>query len=156
MQSQSSCLCPLAPVFFSGLVGPACDHAKIRLIAPCPAGPVRVYGDADALGQLLIDLLLNAIDAAGRRVESGACVVVELQRDDEARAILRVKDSGPGPGSAVEHEVFEPFVTDKPDGTGLGLYLARQVAEAHHGTIRWERADEMTCFTVELPLVQSD
>jgi len=137
------------------LVRPTCDHAKIRLSARCPDRPIVVHGDAHSLGQLLTNLVINAIDAAGRRVESGAEVVVELDERDGARAVLRVKDSGPGPHEAVRDKLFEPFVTDKPDGTGLGLYLARQVAEAHDGTIRWERRDDMTCFTVELPLVNT-
>ena len=137
------------------LVRPTCDHAKIRLSAPCPDRPIFVHGDAHSLGQLLTNLVVNAIDAAGRRVESGAEVVVELGERDGTQAVLRVKDSGPGPGEAVRDRLFEPFVTDKPDGTGLGLYLARQVAEAHDGTIRWERRDDMTCFTVELPLINT-
>jgi len=137
------------------LVRPTCDHAKIRLSARCPDRPIVVHGDAHSLGQLLTNLVVNAIEAAGRRGESGAEVVVELDQAEGERAVLRVKDSGAGPEEAVRDKLFEPFATDKPDGTGLGLYLARQVAEAHDGTIRWERRDEMTCFTAELPLVDS-
>jgi nitrogen-specific signal transduction histidine kinase len=68
--------------------------------------------------------------------------------------LIRVKDSGPGPAEATKDRLFEPFVSDKSDGTGLGLYVARQIAEAHHGTIAWQRRDGMTCFEVELPTQQ--
>ncbi len=139
-----------------GLVRPACEHAKIRLGSRCPEAPIYVHGDGQALGQLLVNLVLNAIDAAGSRVDADARVIVELLQRDGAWAVLRVKDSGPGPADAVGDELFEPFVTDKPDGTGLGLYLARRVAETHDGTIRWERREGMTCFDVEMPLAEPE
>jgi signal transduction histidine kinase len=64
---------------------------------------------------------------------------------------LRVLDSGPGPSDAVAAQLFEPFVTDKPEGTGLGLAVAKQIAESHGGSLRWFREDGVTCFEVELP-----
>ena len=50
-------------------------------------------------------------------------------------------------------KLFEPFVTGKREGVGLGLAVARQVALAHDGAITWERQDGKTCFRLELPLV---
>jgi nitrogen-specific signal transduction histidine kinase len=52
--------------------------------------------------------------------------------------------------------LFEPFETDKPGGTGLGLVVARQIAADHGGSIRWERRGERTWFVVELPLLDGD
>jgi nitrogen-specific signal transduction histidine kinase len=62
-----------------------------------------------------------------------------------------VWDSGPGPAPEIAGRLFEPFVTGKPEGVGLGLAVARQVVEAHGGRIGWERRDGRTCFRVELP-----
>ena len=63
-----------------------------------------------------------------------------------------VRDSGPGPSAEVAARLFEPFVTGKPEGTGLGLFVARQIAEDHGGSIGWQRCGEMTEFCVEFPL----
>ncbi|MBN1912341.1 MAG: HAMP domain-containing histidine kinase [Pirellulales bacterium] len=139
------------------LVRPTCRHAGIELECHTPGEPVWVEADDESIRQLLINLLLNAAEAVGRHGGEGARVVVELEKTGpdaagSARAMVRVKDSGPGPSEDVGERLFEPFITEKPDGTGLGLYVARQIVEAHGGSIAWDRLDEMTRFTVELPL----
>jgi len=139
-----------------GLVRPTCKHAGIELTVGCPDDSVVVQGDRQALGQLLINLVLNAIDAAEPHTETGPRVSIDLSTVDGGGAVLLIKDSGPGPAAPVAVELFEPFVTDKPDGTGLGLYVARQIADAHHGSVRWERQNDMTCFSVELPAAGTD
>jgi len=139
-----------------GLVRPTCKHAGIELTVACPDDSVVVEGDRQSLVQLLINLVLNAIDAAERHAESGPRVSIALSTVDGGGAVLQVKDSGPGPAAAVANELFEPFVTDKPDGTGLGLYMARQIVEAHHGSICCEREEDMTCFIVQLPTARGD
>jgi nitrogen-specific signal transduction histidine kinase len=65
---------------------------------------------------------------------------------------VEVTDSGPGPSPDVAAKLFEPFVTGKPEGVGLGLAVARQVAEAHGGTITWRRENDRTVFRIVLPL----
>jgi len=139
----------------ASLVRPACDHAKIRLECDCPSEPICVRGDVHRLGQLLTNLVLNAMEAAGRRAGPDSRIGIEIGRNGASHAVLRVRNSGPAPEAAIEDRLFEPFVTDKSDGTGLGLYLVRQVAQQHGGTVCWERQDDVTCFTVELPTDQS-
>ena len=68
-------------------------------------------------------------------------------------AIVTVWDSGPGPTPEVAARLFEPFVTGKAEGVGLGLAVARQVVESHGGAIRWRREREKTVFEIELPLI---
>jgi signal transduction histidine kinase len=69
----------------------------------------------------------------------------------DQRAFVEIRDSGPGPPPEIANRLFEPFVTSKREGVGLGLAVARQVAEAHGGSIRWTRETNSTCFRIELP-----
>ena len=133
------------------LVRPTCVHVGIDLAYQRPSEPLFVRGDAEALHQLVINLVLNAVAA----VNSSCCaakIIVELERWNNDCAALHVRDTGPGPAAEVADRLFEPFVSGKCEGTGLGLYVARQVAEDHQGSISWQRLDGETCFSVLLPL----
>jgi PAS domain S-box-containing protein len=91
-----------------------------------------VSADADQLEQLLINLVSNAVDAS---LETGGGVTVGWDPSDQAVEV-RVEDEGPGiPETA---NLFVPFYTTKPEGSGIGLVLSRQIAEAHGGTLTLE------------------
>ena len=137
------------------LVRPTCVHAGIALTFDVPAQPFQIRGDPEVLRQLIVNLTLNAVDAIGRQSKGRPRISVALETTDPDRVAIHVRDTGPGPLPEVADRLFEPFVTEKPEGAGLGLYVARQVAEDHHGAIRWQREDSTTCFTVELPLISS-
>ena len=107
-----------------------------------------VLGNAGQLGQLVLNVIGNAVEAAG----PGGRVLPVLSVMASS-AILEVRDSGPGPAPEVAARLFEPFVTGKRDGVGLGLAVARQAAEAHGGRITWRREQKQTCFVIELPTV---
>jgi signal transduction histidine kinase len=131
------------------LLRPQCRHAGIDLLWQTPPDAHLLMGDPGQLGQLIVNLLGNAIEAAG----PGGQVEVRLH-EEESRIILDVLDSGPGPPAEVADRLFEPFVTSKPEGVGLGLAVARQVAQGHGGQIGWQRCDGRTCFRVEFPASQ--
>jgi nitrogen-specific signal transduction histidine kinase len=117
-------------------------------------GIPAIDGNTAALSQLIINLLLNAIEAAAQgAVQTGAHARVEVNvfAPTTDTATLTVSDSGPGPAGSVSDHLFEPFVSEKPDGVGLGLSVAREVVEQHAGQIRWQRVGGMTQFTVEFP-----
>jgi signal transduction histidine kinase len=135
----------------AALVQPACRHADIELTLEKPAADISVLGDAEELRQLILNLVLNAVDATSGHGHRPATILLSLEPLAADRAALCVADSGPGPAEDVRQRLFEPFVTDKPEGTGLGLFVARQIAEAHQGSLRFERRGEQTRFTLELP-----
>jgi signal transduction histidine kinase len=132
------------------LLRPQCRHSGIDLIWEPPGIESNVVGDAAQLGALFLNVIGNAIEAAG----PGGRVQVILA-DTAGTARIEVWDSGPGPSSEVAERLFEPFVTGKRDGVGLGLAIARQAAEAHGGRITWRREQGRTCFVIDLPTAAS-
>ena len=131
------------------LLGPQCRHAHIelRLVAPTPE-EIELNADAAQLGQVLLNVLTNAIEAAG---PSGWVEVRWGLGQAGENAFVEVRDSGPGPPPDVIARLFEPFVTGKREGVGLGLAVARQIVLAHGGVITWSREQDCTCFRLELP-----
>ena len=97
-----------------------------------PGEPVAVQADPDQLEQLLINLMRNAVDAA---LETGGAVRVGWHQNSH-RVSVYIEDEGPG--LANPSNLFVPFFTTKPQGSGIGLVLGRQIAEAHGGTLTLE------------------
>jgi signal transduction histidine kinase len=137
------------------LVRPAAQHAGVALKCRVNSRPVAVRGDGEALRQVVLNLLLNAVEAAQQNAlqRSGdGRVDVSLGRNGDNMAELVIADTGCGPGEAVSTSLFEPFVTSKPEGAGLGLAVAKEVVVDHGGSIEWSRENGMTRFSVKLPL----
>jgi nitrogen fixation/metabolism regulation signal transduction histidine kinase len=110
---------------------------ETRLKPVLQAGPeMTIQADADQLEQLLINVLRNAADAS---LETGGGVRVGWDRQN-SHLVVWVRDDGPGlPNTA---NLFVPFFTTKPTGSGIGLVLSRQIAEAHGGTLTLQNADD--------------
>lgn len=135
------------------------------LIAAEPAAPVvrRDYdpslpaavGDADRLYQLLLNLARNAVEAGAgsltlrTRVEFGARLNDQLRR-----IVLRIDviDDGCGVPAELASSIYQPLVSGRPNGTGLGLALAREIAREHAGELRHNSRAGATVFSVLLPL----
>jgi signal transduction histidine kinase len=116
---------------------------------PDPGAPLGVRGDAAALEQLFLNLLLNAAQALPAGGRAG---VTAEARGDAAEVVVR--DTGRGIPAAALARVFEPFFSTKAEGTGLGLAVARQIAIAHGGDIAIESTEGVgTTVRVRLPLV---
>ncbi|TXT38820.1 MAG: histidine kinase [Planctomycetota bacterium] len=135
------------------LFRPRSRHVGLELQWTPPPSPITALGDHDELQEMLMNLLFNGLEAATQFSSSTqeAWVRIELDQATPSRARLRVLDTGPGPADAIAGQLFEPFVTDKPEGTGLGLAVAKQIAESHGGSLRWSREGTTTCFEIELP-----
>lgn len=144
----------LAELVFStmSLVAPFARHHQVHMNFRSPEGESSIRGDRESIEDLLLNLWLNAIEAvATKPLEGGARMVRTELAAKERRVLLTVEDNGPGVDSSVAGELFEPFVSGKPDGAGIGLAVAREICLSHGGTIRWERRDGLTCFLIELP-----
>jgi signal transduction histidine kinase/DNA-binding NarL/FixJ family response regulator len=111
-----------------------------------------VFGRREELAQVLLGLLLNAVDAC--TAPASPCVSIGVRREG-ARVVVVVEDSGPGVPVSARSRVFEPFFTTKPGALGLGLALAKHVVVAHRGHI--EVASSQlggASFRVLLPAVE--
>ena len=123
---------------------------ETRLPVTIVPGPeLEIEADEDQLEQLLINLLQNGVEAA---LETGGGVQASWEVAD-GDLVVRVRDEGPGvPDTA---NLFVPFFTTKPGGTGIGLVLSQQIAEAHDGTLTLSAREEGTgseaCLRIPLP-----
>lgn len=113
-----------------------------------PGPPLVINADGDQLDQLLINLVRNAADAS---LETNGGVCLSWSRQD-GHVDVQVVDDGPGLGTTAN--LFVPFYTTKPSGTGIGLVLCRQIAEAHGGVLSLEnRPDRRGCIArLRLPV----
>jgi len=124
------------------------QHVTLHFIPPTT--PVIVEADADQIQQLLVNLALNALDAMpqGGRLDVGLGAPVHDQIE------LRVRDTGPGIAPVLLPRLFEPFVSSKETGLGLGLVVSRRIAESHGGNL-WVTNPPHggACFVLRLPAV---
>lgn len=130
------------------LVHPTCEHARVTL-RPARAsgeGPVNLLADRSSLRGALLNLTLNAIEAAG---SGGEVRLGTLATSDEIS--IDVADTGPGPPPELAGALCEAFVSSKPEGVGLGLALAQQVATEHGGRLTWSRSAGETRFRLVFP-----
>ena len=111
--------------------------------------PIR--GDRERLRQLLVNLLTNAVEAGGH----GVAIEARLsQHDDVLELVLR--DHGPGLPTQFDGRWFEPYMSTKPKGGGLGLAMVQKIAEEHGGQVRADHADGGGArFVLTLPLARS-
>ena len=128
------------PVEVGGWIGRVAA-LESRLPVVVERGPaVTIEADADQLDQLLINLVRNAADAA-LETRGGVRVSWVLDKND-----VEVRIDDEGHGLANPSNLFVPFFTTKPGGSGIGLALSRQIAEQHHGALTLEnRADRVGC-----------
>jgi signal transduction histidine kinase len=130
------------------LVGPACEHARVALRTNPHEAAMTVTADADGLRAAVLNLTLNAVEAAG----PGGHVELDASASNGS-VYVEVADDGPGPPPELAETLFDPFVTAKPSGVGLGLALAKSVSLDHGGELSWDRDVDrkMTRFRLRLP-----
>jgi Na+/proline symporter/nitrogen-specific signal transduction histidine kinase len=134
------------------------QEKNIRVETRLPERVTPVQADVDRIIQVMLNLLSNAVkfcDLSDGRIE------ITLTENDRALRV-DVRDNGPGIAPGDEHKIFEKFVqagdtlTNKPQGSGLGLYISRHIVE-HHGGRLWVqgRPGEGACFSFTLPLAHA-
>lgn len=135
------------------LVHGRAQQEGVTLDVDLPDQPATVFADMEQLHQVYVNLLLNSLDATSR----GGHIQISLRAEANggkapSKWITTVADSGSGiPPNLIEH-IFDPFVTSKERGTGLGLAVSRGIVEEHDGRLLAENSAEAgAIFTMEIP-----
>ena len=134
----------LQPVDLNALIGEVLAlygdaQDKGLLVAQVDSGAPLVQGDPTQLRQVIHNLVQNALDACGGRPDARVVLSTELERQGDGRPrVLRLKvtDNGPGFAEKVHKRAFEPYVTTKSKGTGLGLAVVKKIADEHGASVR--------------------
>ncbi|WP_287709055.1 ATP-binding protein [Accumulibacter sp.] len=125
---------------------------RISLEVRLPNTPAWVLGDRVQIQQVMINLILNAMDAVAETTASRRAVVFTLD-SDAGSATVTVRDHGHGIPPQDQPRIFDTFFSTKEKGMGLGLAIARSIVETHAGRIWLDPiVGEGATFCVELPL----
>lgn len=126
------------------LVLPMCSHRGVHWLRDTGSHP-PLWGRVERVRGAVLNLVLNALDA----VDQGGTIRV-ASGSREGRSFVTVHDTGAGPPPEIAQSLFDPFVTSKPEGIGLGLAMAAAVAREHDGMLTWRREGNATVFELSL------
>jgi two-component system C4-dicarboxylate transport sensor histidine kinase DctB len=136
----------------SDLARDTAEGQGVRLEIGTAPAPIPVRADPGLLHVVIANLVGNAVEFAGSGDSAAPRVEVDIVRAAHA-ARVRVADNGPGVPATVKPRLFEPFVTSRPNGVGIGLALSRRIARAHGGDLVLDEAcPSGASFILTLPL----
>ncbi len=113
-----------------------------------------VFGDRVQLQQVVLNLLVNAVDALGQAETGERKLSLRSARDERRTAVVSVRDSGPRVAAEHFEHIFDALFTTKPDGMGIGLTISRSIVEAHGGRIWADPDADGATFHFTLPLAE--
>lgn len=134
----------------SGLVRAQAKLQRVELNWQLPDSPIFVLCQQVQLRQVLLNIIINALES----MPSGGVVTASVRQEEQV--IIDICDTGPGIPEALQQRIFDMHFTTKNTGTGIGLYVARSVVNEHGGTITLRSSlGEGTCFTISIPIADS-
>jgi C4-dicarboxylate-specific signal transduction histidine kinase len=138
------------------LVNHVATNAEVKITTSVPDS-LRVTGDRIQLQQMLLNLVINAIEAMSDVEKGRRRMIIQGnigELENSPAVVVSVQDNGHGFNSENAGRLFEPFVTTKPNGMGMGLGISRSIVEAHGGRL-WARPNRgpgsLFCCALPLP-----
>jgi two-component system sensor kinase FixL len=130
---------------------------EVEIEAKVHFGLPVVLADQVQIEQVLLNLLRNAMDAMETANSNRRSIIVEARRNSKHTIEISVADSGPGVAAEVTDTIFEPFVTTKPHGMGMGLSISRAIVESHGGSLRMAQGVRPgAIFIFDLPTAEAE
>ncbi len=129
-------------------------RVTVHLDLSSDVAPVK--GDSVQLQQVILNLVLNAFSAmSGPGLDGARRLVVRTSSTDESNVLVEVQDSGTGIAAETLESIFDPFITSKPEGLGMGLSICRSIIERHGGKISAaNNHDRGATFSIMLPVTR--
>jgi len=131
------------------------NRNRIQLRTELAANLPRVQGDAVQLQQVLINLIMNAVEAMRLSTEQPRKLLIRSAKNSDG-ILVQVQDSGPGIAPELTDHIFEPFFTTKAEGIGMGLAISRSIIESHGGHLSIAPGSPGAVFQFTLPINPND
>jgi len=135
------------------LLRPRLDQHEIDVSVSFGAEVTDILADRIQIEQVLVNLLVNAIDSLQGCAQASKKIVIEVDRSGNGEVTIGVSDTGRGLSAEVVEHLFDPFFTTKTEGMGMGLSISRSIVESHGGTIEYLINDlQQPTFRITLPM----
>ena len=139
------------------LIKPEVDRGGVRLRQDLDRGVGKVLVQRIQIEQVIINLVLNAIEAMSEVKEDARLLLIGSRRGEGETVEVKVSDTGPGLEGSIRDQLFNPFITTKPKGMGLGLSISLGIIEAHNGNLYLDSGPgEGAVFRFALPVCQEE
>ncbi len=127
------------------------DKHEVELVVELADGLPQIHGDRVQLQQVLLNLMINAIEAMSATQVGERTLLIRTAKSEADELCVTVQDSGPGLDAGTPESVFEAFFTTKPNGLGMGLPICRTIVESHGGSL-WVTSNSPTGATFQFTL----
>lgn len=129
---------------------------QVSLQVDLAEGLPFIAGDRVQLQQIVLNLIMNAIEAMNETREGARDLLISTVAEDTQKIVVVVRDSGPGLSPESLEHLFDPFYTSKPGGMGMGLSICRSIVEAHGGRVWAANVSQGASFSFTLPVHGGD
>jgi signal transduction histidine kinase len=130
---------------------PSIVDGKVKVIKDL-CNDASLYGYADEIRQVFINIIFNAIDVLNHQASTNPIVSISSYQVDQKTVNIDILNNGPMIPEELRKTIFEPFFTTKKLGTGLGLFVCKEIIEKHKGNLSCDSTPQETTFTFQLPV----